>query len=356
MKVVSFKYTSYQIDFKQPVKTGITEISNKKGFIVEIADDKGHKGFGDASPLPLFGSENFEDVNESFEKIQSDFPKFSIEDNVESIDMFLDFLRDLPTVRHALEQALLELLIKQTGSSPELIFNKSFSDEIEVNGLIGILSPKETARKAEELMTRGYRTLKLKSGSEDFSYDYERLKEVREKIGNKLKLRIDVNGKWSFEEAINHIKRLEVLDLEFIEQPVIQTNELLELSKASSVAIAADESIRDFDTAVKMLRKDNHLNYIVIKPMLVGGILNSLKLVALAERNGKKVVISSSFESDVGRRALLLCAAASNSSLAHGLGVTENYRNYETEFPVINGKIKFHLSSLFTKDKLNFSN
>lgn len=354
MKIEDFKYSPYHIEFKKPIKTGKTEHTGKKGFIIELTDDKGIKGSGDSSPLPEFGSESYEDVEDSFEKIRKDFPKFSLNDDLNSIDIFLDFLENLPTVRHAIEQALIEILIKRQNLSLDYIFNRNFSNTVEINGLVGILPPGETAGKVSELISKGYKTIKLKAGSDNFDNDYVRIKAAVKASGSRGKLRIDINGNWSFDEAVENLKRLNEFKLEFVEQPVSDSSQLLRLADISPTPIAADESIRNFNSAVKLLDKSSPLNFLVIKPMLIGGILNTLKLIALAERKERKVIISSSFESDTGRKALLLCAAAANNDLAHGLGVTDNYKNHQTKMPVRNGTVEFNSEKTIINHKANF--
>ena len=75
--------------------------------------------------------------------------------------------------------------------------------------------------------------------------------------------------------------------------------------------------------------------------MIYGGIISSLQLIKVAGKNNRNVIISSSFESAVGKSALVLLAASISHSFAHGLDTSEYFKQdiCKDLFEVENGKI-----------------
>ena len=50
--------------------------------------------------------------------------------------------------------------------------------------------------------------------------DIERLHKIREKVGRQIPIRVDANQGYSWDEYVGFIQRTQILDLEFIEQPL----------------------------------------------------------------------------------------------------------------------------------------
>src|SRR5690606_12669398 len=85
-------------------------------------------------------------------------------------------------------------------------------------------------------------------------------------------------------------------------------------------------------------------SFLILKPMMLGGIIPSLNIADIAKENGIQSVVTSSFEGVIGRIGAVNAAAFINNDLAHGLA-TADYFDEEVmpdPFPVSNGKIVFH--------------
>ena len=88
---------------------------------------------------------------------------------------------------------------------------------------------------------REFPAVKVKVGSPG---DVELVAEVRDAIGPQVALRVDANGAWDVDTAIDTIKRLARYDLELVEQPVASLDDLARVRRAVDVPIAADECVR----------------------------------------------------------------------------------------------------------------
>ncbi len=156
----------------------------------------------------------------------------------------------------------------------------------------------------------GCRTAKVKVAEpgQGLAAEIERLEAVREALGPTGAVRIDANGAWDVDTAI---ARLAVLDraaggLEYVEQPCASVPELAAVRRASSVRVAADESVRRAEDPLAVARA-GAADLLVLKVAPLGGVRACLDL---AEQAGLPVVVSSALETSVGLAAGLALAAA----------------------------------------------
>jgi O-succinylbenzoate synthase len=177
---------------------------------------------------------------------------------------------------------------------------------------VNVTVPAVDAASAHRIVTAsgGCRTAKVKVAEPGQSVGDEiaRLEAVRDAIGPDGAIRIDANGAWDVQTAL---ARLVVLDraaggLEYAEQPVQTVADLAAVRRAAHVPIAADESIRRAEDPLAVVRAQA-ADIVVLKVQPLGGVRACL---ALAERVGLPVVVSSALETSVGLAAGIALAAA----------------------------------------------
>jgi L-alanine-DL-glutamate epimerase-like enolase superfamily enzyme len=156
-------------------------------------------------------------------------------------------------------------------------------------------------------------------------------------------MRVDVNGKWKLSEAIANLNKLTFLNLEYAEQPVNSLKNFKILKVKSKIPLAADESIRNISDA-EIFIKEKGAEILILKPMMIGGIIPTIKIIGLAEKNNIKTVITSSLESAVGKAMAVFAASLVRSEIAHGLGTGAFFVQDFTPDPYIvkRGKISLH--------------
>ena len=189
-------------------------------------------------------------------------------------------------------------------------FPQPVRTSVPVNVTVPAVDP-ETAHRL--VITSGCATAKVKVAERGqvFADDEARVEAVRDALGPAGRVRVDVNGAWTVDEAVPRLRRLARFSLEYAEQPCATTEELADLRRrlarsGIAVPIAADESIRrsgDPERVVALSAAD----IAVLKVQPLGGVRRCLEL---AERLGLPVVVSSALESSVGLRAGLALAAA----------------------------------------------
>jgi o-succinylbenzoate synthase len=339
MKKINLSYSSYKLKFNRPFETAKGIIEEREGFLIQLKSDSGKTGVGDAAPFPEFGSETYSDAENELKKIKLNL-KLNLKDIEKSIEESLISLNKFPALHHGFEQAFISLISKEYNLSINEILNESSRENIRINAVIGLLPPEESAKEAEKFISQGYTTLKIKAGRDKFEDDLSCINAVRKAAGNKIAIRIDVNGKWKLKEAIDNLKQLEQFNPEYAEQPVNSLADFIKLKSKTSIPLAVDESLRMLKDAAEFIRS-KAASVLVLKPMMLGGIIPVLKIKNLAEQSGIKIVISSSFESTVGKAMAVFTASTVKEDLAHGLAAGEYFEKdlFTDPYPVKNGII-----------------
>lgn len=166
------------------------------------------------------------------------------------------------------------------GKSFNLPLNKllgSSRNTIVTDITIGIKSPSEMAKSAVKFVNRGFRSLKIKVGIDPLE-DIERVKAVRNAVGEKVTIRVDANQGWTPKQAVKTIKAIEKYDVELVEQPVPwwDLDGMGFVRENVNTPIAADESIHNSFDALRLV-KNKAADIINIKLMKCGGNTRSFK-------------------------------------------------------------------------------
>ncbi|MBF58007.1 MAG: o-succinylbenzoate synthase [Halomonas sp.] len=114
------------------------------------------------------------------------------------------------------------------------------------------------------------------------------------------KLILDANGGWTRQEAQRFCERLPLKQIDYLEEPCATFADTIAVAEATGVAIALDETL----TRGEEWNYHPQLKALVIKPTLIGSLSACEALVQRARASNLRVVISSSFESDLGLRLL----------------------------------------------------
>jgi len=179
--------------------------------------------------------------------------------------------------------------------------------------------PAVAAADVPEVLARfpGAQTAKIKVAEpgQTLDEDIARVQAVRAQIHA---VRIDANGGWTVEQAVQALTALtRDGELEYAEQPCATVEELAELRRRlPGVPIAADESIRRASDPLRVAQAQA-ADIAVLKVAPLGGVA---ALLGIAERIGMPVVISSALDSAVGI-GIGLRAAAALPVLEHACGL-----------------------------------
>jgi muconate cycloisomerase len=170
--------------------------------------------------------------------------------------------------------------------------------------------PDCAAQIAAQYVQLGFDVIKVKVGF-DLVGDVCRVRAVREAIGPDVKLTVDANMGWDVPTAIAALRQLEDAQLLFAEQPVRHDDPrwMAEVRRSVGVPIMADESVFTLSDALRVLR-EGAADILSVYPGKNGGLLNTLKIVGVAEAAGALCSIGSNLELGVGSAAMIHAAAA----------------------------------------------
>jgi O-succinylbenzoate synthase len=208
---------------------------------------------------------------------------------------------------------------------------------IKVNGTIPALKEKADIERIVNSFP-GVSTFKVKVG-ENLSEDIVRLARVKS-LRPKAKLRIDVNGSWSVQQAVTNLRAIyeNVGPLEYAEQPCASVEELHELKEKLKIdiKIAGDEVLRKAADPFAVDLK-GAIDILMLKVQPLGGISRAH---ALAQHHQLPVVVSSALESAVGiNYGLQLAASLPEMNFDCGLGTGSLLSVDVAELPIVNGEI-----------------
>ena len=215
---------------------------------------------------------------------------------------------------------------------------KLYRTSVKVNGTIPALNnPADIERIVESFP--GVETFKVKVG-DNLPEDIARLAKVKS-LRPKAKLRIDVNGSWSFQEAIINLRAIyeNIGPLEYAEQPCGTAEELRELKEKLVVdtRIAGDEVLRKAEDPFSV-DLSGAVDILMLKVQPLGGISRAHKL---AEHHKLPVVISSALESAVGiNYGLQLAASFPEMNFDCGLGTGSLLSADVADLPIVDGEIE----------------
>ena len=312
MKIRDIKLGELSVPLRKPFKTALRTVTRVEDVLVEIHTDTGAVGYGSAAPAAAITGETGVSIRRAIEgSLKRALIGQSLDDYEDVMVQVQRSLAGSTGARAAVDIALYDLY-GRLNKMPVYKLLGGSRRELTTDITISINEPGEMVRDSLDAVEQGFRTLKVKVGS-DAKADIERLKRIREAVGYAIGLRVDANQGWTAMEAVSIVQEMEDADIrmEFVEQPV-KGRDLKGLQYVTDhvfTPVMADESAfsaRDVAQIIEMRAAD----LINIKLMKTGGIYSALALCALAERAHMECMIGCMLESKVSVTAAAHLACA----------------------------------------------
>ena len=293
--------TPRTLHFKQPAGTSRGVYTTRQSWFITITspDAPDRKGMGECAPLPDLSC----DAIPEYERILTSICNmFALTGKLNH-----DMLRPYPSMLFGLETALLSF---ERGG--DQLFDTPFArgeEGIPINGLVWMGNYDEMLARLESKMQEGFRCVKLKIGAIDFFRELDLIKRIRQVYSKEqIELRVDANGGFTPDNAMNRLEQLAKYDIHSIEQPIRQHQwpDMAQLCKNTPLPIALDEEL----IGVNIVSMKEHLldtirpQYIILKPSLHGGMTGSREWIRMAKERGIGSWITSALESNVGLNAI----------------------------------------------------
>lgn len=312
---------SFALDLATPLGTATGAIDRREGFLVGVGpedEDAPAPGLGEATPLPGW-TESLSACESTLREARTTAAPDGLAEAVAAVDPTAT-----PAARHGLALALADATAREADRSlsAHLADDRGLpapADAVPVNATIGDDSVTTTVREAERAVAAGFDCLKIKVGVRGLDEDVDRLRAVREAVGDGVALRVDANGAWDRETAGRALARLEPLDPAYVEQPLPAEDlaGLAALRGDTPVRIALDESLtaHGLDAVLDAGAAD----VVVLKPMALGGPDRAVTAALRTRAVGVEPVVTTTIDAVVARTAAVHVAAAIPSVAPCGL-------------------------------------
>ncbi|WP_299262241.1 mandelate racemase/muconate lactonizing enzyme family protein [Halorientalis sp.] len=306
---------SYQLDLARPLSTARGTIEKRTGFLVrvEYAD---RMGVGEAAPLPGW-TESLDACRDALDWA----PELAGD---EDWGVALGETSE-PAARHALALALADARARLDNTPLyRYLGNERLVRRVPVNATVGDADCETTARAVTRAAENGFDCVKIKVGARSVDEDADRFRRVREVVGDDVALRADANGAWDRAQAERAMDALEPFDLEYVEQPMPADEVAAHAglrNGGNEVPLALDESVAG--RAVTELLAAEAADYLVLKPMALGGPDRARSVARQARQAGVTPVVSTTIDSVVARTAAVHVAAAIPEVPACGLATAD---------------------------------
>ncbi|MEO1031390.1 MAG: o-succinylbenzoate synthase [Bacteroidota bacterium] len=332
-------YYRYVLKFKRPSGTSRGVMTTKETWFI-IIENNGRKGIGECGILRGLSIDDRPDYEEKLKWVCANINM--------GLERLVSELVELPSIQFGVEMAFKSL----DGTDAFTLFPSAFTkgfDAIRINGLIWMGDEAFMRAQVKDKIEAGFDCIKLKIGAIDFQTELNILKSIRKTFSpSDIEIRVDANGAFSANEALEKLKRLSEYQLHSIEQPIKpkQTEAMAELCEVTPLPIALDEELIG---VFSKKEKQNILQiitpqYIILKPSLIGGFYGGQQWIDLAEDLNIKWWITSALESNVGLNAISQWTYTLKNTLPQGLGTGSLFtNNFDSPLSVKNGNLHYDI-------------
>ncbi len=259
-----------------PYEIPLTTGQMRSGVFLQIFDENGNGAWGEIAPLPKWSKETLPEALIQLNQKQDEI--LAANWTKETCLQELERLELLPSVTFGLESALLSLL------------DPLAEHQVSTSALL-MGSPHEILQQAKQRLQEGFISAKLKVSNLRF----EEAAQVIHALKDQLRLRIDVNRAWNTEDSLRFFAQFPLDTFDYVEEPFSNPHDLAQFLHP----LAVDESY-PHDLSLEEMESFPTLKALIYKPTMQGGMLGCMHLKQWAEKRGVEIVLSSSFESDLG--------------------------------------------------------
>lgn len=331
-------YKKHILNFKRPSGTSRGVMTEKETWFLFL-EEKGKIGIGECGLLRGLSIDDRPDYEEKLQWVCQNIHLGK--------DKLWQELLEFPSIQFGVEMAFLSL----EAETPFELFPSNFTNgkaAITINGLVWMGEEAFMKQQIEEKLADGFTCIKLKIGAIDFQKELELLAFIRKHFeADTIEIRVDANGAFSPEEALEKLQLLSNYNLHSIEQPIKagQFEAMQQLCKQTPFPIALDEELIGVfacEDKVKLLESIQP-QYIILKPSFIGGIKGSLEWIEIAEKLKIGWWMTSALESNVGLNAIAQFTYTLNNKMPQGLGTGGLYtNNFDCPLEIKSGQLVYN--------------
>ena len=343
MKITKIEVIPVSIPFVKPIVMSGGPAIQADNVVLKIHTDEGITGVSECGDTSLWYMGESQDS--IMYNIARNFgPRILLgEDpfNIETIVAKMDKAAKANNQSKAtVDHALYDLMGKALGVPVYKLLGGLSNEKIALAFVMSSGSAEAVGAEGKALVKAGFQGLKLKVGARTPDEDIEMIGALRAAVGPKIKVMIDANGGWMYNEALYILQRIGKYDVFLAEQPVPwwDIDSLARLRRKVDVPIFADESAAEANDLIKIIEKEAADGFFLKVPK-AGGLLKSKRWVTIAQSANMPVMTGCMVNSGLGSHAeanFLAALPCMGKIYQESIGPLNLYNVYDTTKPIKN--------------------
>ena len=304
--IENISYSKLELPMAKPFRISAGTTSKYEGYLVKVTTDDGITGYGEATAKPFTTGDTMGSIEYELRKFSEEF-KGKDESPELLNELCVKLIKSSKASRCAIDAALWDIIGKRAGLNVTRLLG-NYRKSIETSYTVDLAPPEQARQQAQKHLQNGVRIFKIKTGS-GIEEDVERVKVVREVIGDEPMLYVDFNQAFTPRKTLDISRKLEKYNVEFIEQPLPMRDirGMKFVRDRSNIPIYADETIFTPDDVATLLQTES-ADGINIKLTKSGGITEAMKMVSAAESYRVPVMIGCMIETRLASSTALAVA------------------------------------------------
>lgn len=299
MRIDQIELYHAALKLKHPFITSLGWRDHANNVFVRIRTKEGLEGWGECSPYPPINGETVDTcfiIGKLLAEKLIDTNPLELDKASETMDKTI---YGNTSIKSAIDIALHDIAAREKGQPLFQFLGGTINKPIYTDYTVSVSSIEQMVADAKLIKERGFPVMKVKLG-DGGRKDVERIKAIREAVGDDIRIRIDANQGWNVTEAINALQALGPYDIQYCEEPISRHEypRLKKVRRHSPIQIMADESVSDHHDAEKLI-KLKLCDMINIKLGKSSGLVKAQKIIKKAEKAGIPMQIGGFLESRI---------------------------------------------------------
>ena len=302
--IENYRLTTVHIPLETPFVTALRRVDAAVAVRLELFDEGGLCGVGEAPPTVAITGESLEDIRSALQNVLLPELLHKPLTMEEAQRLLHGACTGHTSAKACLDIALHDLFAKKTGIPLWRYLGAGEPSEVETAVTVSLGTPDTMAKQARNFWRRGLDILKVKVGGGD-GEDLRRILAVRKAIPD-AKILVDANQAWNEEGALRIIDAIAPLGIELVEQPLRadDLSGMRRLTARSPVPILADESAFTLEQ-VKEVIETEAARMVNVKLMKCGGIAKAKEILVWCDENGVTCMMGSMLETPASIEAAM---------------------------------------------------
>ncbi|MGE7623746.1 mandelate racemase/muconate lactonizing enzyme family protein [Viridibacillus sp. NPDC096237] len=305
MKITEIEIFAIELPLIEPFIISYDTYPSMPSIIVKMTTDEGIVGYGESVPDEHVTGETW---GSTYAVLKNQLAPLMIGQDpmaFEKIHTLMDnAVYQVPAAKAAIDIACFDIAGKKLNVPVYQLIGGRYHERFPITHVLSIGTPEKMANEAQERVEQGYRSFKMKVGTEVMK-DVERIQAVRDCVGFDIAIRVDVNQGWkNSATTLRGLRALRDVDLDWLEQPVVadDIDAMVEIKCKTDIPLMIDEGLHGIKEMREIIAK-RAADKVNIKLMKCGGIYPAMKLAIMAEMAGIECQVGSMVESSVGSAA-----------------------------------------------------